>query len=95
MPVILGEVVNLFFSTHRPCVVCDDYPILQRLLESRPAPMPLRKCVTFDGVRLVERPDLPPSVVHECAGSRFRRGLSHFVHEQGGDCSTHFTVCRV
>jgi len=88
------QVVNVC-TTHRPGVVGDGNPILQCLLESRPSPITLRKCIEFDGVRFVEFPDLPPSFVHEFTRSGFSRALNHFVHKDGGDCSTHLTVYRV
>ena len=57
--------------------------------------MTLRKCVEFDGVRFVEFPDIPPSLVHEFTCSGFSRALNHLVHKDGGECSTHLIVCWV
>jgi len=76
-------------------VVRDGNPILQCLLESRPTPMTLRSCIRFDGVRLLELPNVPPSLVHEFTRSGFSRVLNDFVHKDGGQCSTHLIVCWV
>ncbi len=76
-------------------MVRDGNPILQRLLESRPTRVTRRKCIKFDGVRLVEIPNVPPSPVHKFPRSGFSRSLNYFVHKDGGQCSTHLIVCWV